>query len=139
MITRVIYSMDSIFFHTQARVDSSNILITISCFFLHLSFCSQGRIRGGRTALWARACLQERLACLGGVLHNHAGKVLFVAILVLASFCVGLKSVQMHTRVDQLWIQGSNALCYTFFPILTLKRHECTALYAYNSIVARQV
>jgi hypothetical protein len=34
--------------------------------------------------------------------------VLFVAILVLATFCVGLKSAQVHTRVDQLWVEGKN-------------------------------
>lgn len=66
----------------------------------------QGKATGERTALWLRARLQSQLFQLGCFLHRHAGKVLFVAILVLATFCVGLKSAQVHTRVDQLWVEG---------------------------------
>nr|CAD7195035.1 unnamed protein product [Timema douglasi] len=66
----------------------------------------QGKASGERAALWLRARLQAYLFQLGCFLHSHAGKVLFVAILVLATFCVGLKSAQVHTRVDQLWVQG---------------------------------
>nr|CAD7585589.1 unnamed protein product [Timema genevievae] len=65
----------------------------------------KGKASGGRAALWLRARLQAYLFQLGCFLHSHAGKVLFVAILVLATFCVGLKSAQVHTRVDQLWVQ----------------------------------
>jgi len=66
----------------------------------------QGKATGERAALWLRARLQSQLFQLGCFLHRHAGKVLFVAILVLATFCVGLKSAQVHTRVDQLWVEG---------------------------------
>lgn len=66
----------------------------------------QGKATGERAALWLRARLQGQLFQLGCFLHRHAGKVLFVAILVLATFCVGLKSAQVHTRVDQLWVEG---------------------------------
>lgn len=67
----------------------------------------QGNIEGGRTSLWIRAWLQEQLFILGCFLQGDAGKVLFVAILVLSTFCVGLKSAQIHSRVDQLWVQGT--------------------------------
>nr|CAD7459004.1 unnamed protein product [Timema tahoe] len=70
----------------------------------------QGKASGKRAALWLRARLQAYLFQLGCFLYSHAGKVLFVAILVLATFCVGLKSAQVHTRVDQLWVQASSAL-----------------------------
>jgi len=42
--------------------------------------------------------------------QKHAGKVLFVAILVLGTFCVGLKSAQIHSKVHQLWIQEGGRL-----------------------------
>lgn len=73
-----------------------------------LSLSLQGKATGERAALWLRARLQSQLFQLGCFLHRHAGKVLFVAILVLATFCVGLKSAQVHTRVDQLWVEGKN-------------------------------
>lgn len=66
----------------------------------------QGKATGERAALWLRSRLQSQLFQLGCSLHRHAGKVLFVAILVLATFCVGLKSAQVHTHVDQLWVEG---------------------------------
>ena len=73
-----------------------------------VSVLLQGKATGERAALWLRARLQSQLFQLGCFLHRHAGKVLFVAILVLATFCVGLKSAQLHTRVDQLWVEGKN-------------------------------
>lgn len=51
------------------------------------------------------------------VMQKHAGKVLFFAILVLSSFCVGLKNATIHSKVHQLWIQEGgrleNELSYT--------------------------
>lgn len=66
----------------------------------------QGKAGGRRGALWMRARLQAHLFTLGCSLQRHAGKVLFVAILVLSTFCVALKSATVHTRVEQLWVQG---------------------------------
>jgi hypothetical protein len=68
----------------------------------------QGKADGQRSAVWIRARLQDQLSQLGYFLQRHAGKVLFVAILALATFCVALKSVQVHSRVDQLWVQGKS-------------------------------
>jgi hypothetical protein len=80
------------------RCNSSSVTVVAILF--------QGKATGERAALWLRARLQGHLFQLGCFLHRHAGKVLFVAILVLATFCVGLKSAQVHTRVDQLWVEG---------------------------------
>lgn len=71
---------------------------------------TQGKAEGRRTALWFRARLQAELFKLGCFLQRHAGKVLFVAILVLSSFCVGLKSAVIHSRVEQLWVEGKTII-----------------------------
>ncbi|KAJ8872731.1 hypothetical protein PR048_026345 [Dryococelus australis] len=88
----------------------------------------QGKASGGRAALWVRARLQTQLFQLGCFLQRHAGKVLFVAILVLSTFCVGLKSAQVHTRVDQLWVQGNK-------PSSTSEQSSCVCVSArYRSL-----
>lgn len=74
--------------------------------FFRIAVLLQGKATGERAALWLRARLQSHLFQLGCFLHRHAGKVLFVGVLVLATFCVGLKSAKVHTRVDQLWVEG---------------------------------
>ncbi|KAJ9592340.1 hypothetical protein L9F63_001109, partial [Diploptera punctata] len=73
-----------------------------------LAQIDKGKASGRRSALWLRARLQNQLFQLGCFLHRHAGKVLFVAILILSTFCVGLKTAQIHTRVDQLWVEEIN-------------------------------
>ncbi|GBP11027.1 Protein patched [Eumeta japonica] len=86
--------------HTTTReIDFSNV-IRVKVFIALI-----GNIEGRRTSLWVRAWLQEQLFVLGCFLQGDAGKVLFVAVLVLSTFCVGLKSAQIHSRVDQLWVQ----------------------------------
>lgn len=72
------------------------------------SLLFQGKAEGRRTALWFRARLQSQLFQLGCFLHRHAGKVLFVAVLVLSTFCVGLKSAVIHSRAEQLWVEGES-------------------------------
>lgn len=99
---------------------SSNIMYLFSN-ILTSNFSIQGNIEGGRTSLWIRAWLQEQLFILGCFLQGDAGKVLFVAILVLSTFCVGLKSAQIHSRVDQLWVQGKLIFEKTIFIFLSLR------------------
>ncbi|XP_055372521.1 protein patched [Condylostylus longicornis] len=70
----------------------------------------KGKARGNRTAVYLRSVFQFHLQSLGTTIEKHAGKVLFVAILVLSMFCVGLKSAQIHSRVNQLWIQEGGRL-----------------------------
>ncbi|XP_026842444.1 protein patched isoform X1 [Drosophila persimilis] len=70
----------------------------------------KGKARGSRTAIYLRSVFQSHLETLGSSVQKHAGKVLFVAILVLSTFCVGLKSAQIHSKVHQLWIQEGGRL-----------------------------
>ncbi|EZA47071.1 Protein patched [Ooceraea biroi] len=69
-----------------------------------------GKAEGQRSAVWIRARLQDQLSQLGFFLQRHAGKALFVAILALATFCVPLKSAQVYSKVDQLWVQEGGRL-----------------------------
>jgi len=66
----------------------------------------QGKATGNKAALWLRSKLQTELFKLGRFLQVHAGKVLFVGILVLATFTVGLKSAEVESRVEKLWVEG---------------------------------
>lgn len=57
-----------------------------------------------------RSILQSHFDSIGLSIQKHAGKILFVAILVFSTFCVGLKSATMHSKVQNLWIQGKQNL-----------------------------
>ncbi|XP_073845846.1 protein patched [Musca autumnalis] len=70
----------------------------------------KGKARGNRTSIYLRSVFQSHFESLGSSVQKHAGKVIFVAILVLSTFCVGLKSVQIHSKVHQLWIQEGGRL-----------------------------
>lgn len=63
----------------------------------------QGKANGDRGVLWVRGQIQRQLRSLGRFLDVHAGKALFVSLLVIATFCVGLKSASFHTKIEQLW------------------------------------
>ena len=77
-------------------------MLRFSHFFLFL----QGKASGNEAALWLRAPIQYELFKLGCRLQRHAGKVLFLGILILAILSVGMKSATLETRVEKLWIQG---------------------------------
>ncbi|XP_049539908.1 LOW QUALITY PROTEIN: protein patched [Anopheles darlingi] len=70
----------------------------------------KGKARGRRSAVYMRSVFQSYLYNLGCWIQKHAGKVLFVAILVLSTFCVGLKSATNHTAIHQLWIEEGGYL-----------------------------
>ncbi|XP_012231499.1 protein patched [Linepithema humile] len=70
----------------------------------------KGKAEGQRSAVWFRARLQDHLNQLGYFLQQHAGKVLFVSILALGTFCVALKSAQVNSKVEQLWVQEGGRL-----------------------------
>lgn len=53
-----------------------------------------------------RSLYQSHLQTLGIYVHKNAGKILFVAIIVLSAFCVLLKTATIHSKIHQLWIQG---------------------------------
>ena len=69
----------------------------------------QGKATGNKAALWLRAKLQTELFKLGHFLQSHAGKVLFVGILILSTFSVGLKSAEIESRVEKLWVEGKTS------------------------------
>ncbi|XP_025990235.1 protein patched [Solenopsis invicta] len=70
----------------------------------------KGKADGQRSVVWLRARLQDQLSQLGYFLQRHAGKVLFVAVLALAILCVALKSAQVNSKVEQLWVQEGGRL-----------------------------
>ena len=69
----------------------------------------QGKVKGNKPALWLRSKLQEELYNLGLFIENHAEKILFLGILVLLAFGVGLKSARMEHKVENLWIEGKTS------------------------------
>ena len=70
----------------------------------------QGRATGNKPALWIRCKLQEELYQLGKLIQEHAGKVLFTGLLVLAALSIGLKSVVMEDRIEKLWVEQGGRL-----------------------------
>lgn len=75
-----------------------------------------------------RSIFQSHLQTLGYSLQKHAGKVLFVAILVLSTFCVGLKSATIHSKVHQLWIQGKKDIEIPCAPVYVTTVRSSTAI-----------
>ena len=86
---------------TMASAPCWDFLIFLFCFVL-----LQGKATGNEAALWLRAPIQYELFKLGCRLQRHAGKVLFLGILILAILSVGMKSATLETRVEKLWVQG---------------------------------
>ena len=78
--------------------------------FLSYTSSPQGRATGNKPALWARSRIQEELYQLGLLLQRHAGKVLFTGILLLATFTIGLKSVQLEDKIEKLWVEEGGRL-----------------------------
>lgn len=67
----------------------------------------QGKASGDRGILWVRGRIQQQLRSLGRFLDTHAGKFLFVSVLAIATFGVGLKSATFHSNIEQLWAEPS--------------------------------
>lgn len=65
----------------------------------------QGKANGDRGILWVRGRIQGQLRLLGEILDTHAGKFLFVCLLAIATFSVGLKSMTFHSDVEMLWAE----------------------------------
>ncbi|KAB0798294.1 hypothetical protein PPYR_09287 [Photinus pyralis] len=86
-----------------------------------LSQLDQGKANGDRGILWLRSRLQLQLRSLGSIVDVHAGKVLFVSLLIIATFCVGIKSAAFHTNVEQLWASANTE---EVTPIDVLSTHQ---------------
>ncbi|KAJ3623370.1 hypothetical protein MTP99_019600 [Tenebrio molitor] len=68
----------------------------------------QGKASGDRGILWVRGRIQRQLRSLGRILDTHAGKFLFVSVLAIATFSVGLKSMTFHADIELLWAEPSS-------------------------------
>ncbi|XP_046388102.1 protein patched [Ischnura elegans] len=77
---------------------------------LALKQIDKGKASGRRASAWVRSWAQGRLYRLGTSVHAHAGKVIFVATLLIACFAVGLKSASSETRVHKLWVEEGGQL-----------------------------
>lgn len=72
---------------------------------LHSIILLQGKANGDRGILWVRGQIQRQLRSLGTILDTHAGKFLFVSVLAIATFSVGLKSMTFHSDIELLWAE----------------------------------
>lgn len=71
-------------------------------------FLLQGKANGDRGILWVRGRIQGQLRILGDILDTHAGKFLFVCLLAIATFSVGLKSMTFHSDIETLWAEPNS-------------------------------
>jgi len=77
----------------------------------------QGKATGNKCALWLRWQLQQRLFDVGCFIQIHAGKVLFLGVLLLSLCCVGLKTASLETSVENLWVEGILFVLIFFLPV----------------------
>ncbi|KAK2722821.1 protein patched-like isoform X2 [Artemia franciscana] len=68
------------------------------------------RATGNEIALKFRTKFQQNFYQLGCFIHRHSGKVLFLGLLVLSTFCVGLKSAKFENNVEKLWVEEGGRL-----------------------------
>ncbi|OQR76821.1 protein patched-like, partial [Tropilaelaps mercedesae] len=69
------------------------------------SLLLQERADGNQASLWLRSHLQIHLYETGCAIQRNPGKILFVGLLILTTFCVGLKSVRFEYELEKLWIE----------------------------------
>lgn len=70
----------------------------------------QNKADGRRTSIYLRHLFQSHFLKLGRSIDKHAGIIIFMAVLVLGTFCVGLKSIIIHSNVNQLWLEVGGSL-----------------------------
>merc|ERR1719334_1087337 len=70
----------------------------------------RGRATGNVKSLWLRAKIQEKFFSLGRRIHQHAGKYIFLGLLILSLACVGLKTAKLETNVEKLWVKTDGEL-----------------------------
>eukprot|EP00057_Strongylocentrotus_purpuratus_P022786 XP_011677260.1 PREDICTED: protein patched homolog 1 isoform X1 [Strongylocentrotus purpuratus] len=70
----------------------------------------RGKAHGNKAALWLRSKLQAFLFTLGCYLQLHCGKALFLGLVILGAFAVGLKLTKIETNVEKLWVQVGGRL-----------------------------
>ncbi|XP_037068599.1 LOW QUALITY PROTEIN: protein patched homolog 1-like [Pollicipes pollicipes] len=77
---------------------------------LALRQVNKGDADGNRAALWLRARTQCYLFHTGRLVQSHAGKILFAGVLLLATLCIGLKSIHPQTDMEDLWVEEGGRL-----------------------------
>ncbi|XP_054706725.1 LOW QUALITY PROTEIN: protein patched homolog 1-like [Uloborus diversus] len=99
--------------HRKASLRPESDLLTRTSWAdaaLALAQVRKGKAQGNKCALWIRSWLQKRLFLLGCFIQRNPGKIIFVGLLVLSCFCVGLKSATMETDVEKLWVNDGGRL-----------------------------
>lgn len=74
----------------------------------------QEKADGNQASLWIRSRLQSHLYDVGFSIQRNPGKILFVGLLILATFCVGLKSAHVEYNLEKLWVEGGFATTVAF-------------------------
>lgn len=109
-------------------------------------FTFQNKADGRRTSIYLRHLFQSRFFKLGRIIERHPWLIIFAAVILLGALCVGLKSVVIHSNVNQLWLEVGGSLeqelAYTEkslgymdtstnnqLLIQTIKNEEATILY----------
>ncbi|XP_066152815.1 protein patched [Euwallacea fornicatus] len=72
-----------------------------------LAQLNQEKAVGDHGILWIRSRIQRQFKSLGKTLETHSGKFLFVSILTIATFSVGLKSMTFQSDIELLWAEPS--------------------------------
>lgn len=50
--------------------------------------------------------MQKYLSQLGNFIQIHCGKIVFVGLVALFMSCLGLKTYQIESDINKLWIDG---------------------------------
>ena len=65
---------------------------------------------GNKAALILRKKFQKYLYDLGCFIQRNPGSVLFVGLLALVTFCLGLKTATVETNFEKLWVEVGGRL-----------------------------
>ncbi|KAG5666444.1 hypothetical protein PVAND_014472 [Polypedilum vanderplanki] len=102
--------------HSELTIEDeklySDLYIRTSWFdaALALDQIEKGKADGRRTSIYLRHLFQSHFFKIGRSIDKHAGIIIFMAALILGTFCVGLKSVIIHSNVNQLWLEVGGSL-----------------------------
>lgn len=72
----------------------------------------QGKAKGCIPALYVRALMQKGLFKWGQFVQSHAGGIIFIGIVILCLFCVGLRHVYIETNIEKLWVESEFSMVH---------------------------
>lgn len=78
--------------------------------FVAYTQVSKGKARGKKKTLWLRLVMQKYLSQLGNFIQIHCGKIVFVGLVALFMSCLGLKTYQMESDINKLWIDAGSRM-----------------------------